>query len=44
MQFSEKILNTPSSFIRNILKVTESEDVISFAGGFRTQSLSQLKR
>ncbi|MFJ6211713.1 PLP-dependent aminotransferase family protein [Lysinibacillus sp. NPDC092081] len=33
MQFSEKILNTPSSFIRNILKVTESEDVISFAGG-----------
>lgn len=33
MQFSEKILNTPSSFIRNILKVTDSEDVISFAGG-----------
>lgn len=33
MEFSEKILNTPSSFIRNILKVTESEDVISFAGG-----------
>lgn len=33
MKFSEKILNTPSSFIRNILKVTESDDVISFAGG-----------
>ena len=33
MEFSEKILNTPSSFIRNILKVTESDDVISFAGG-----------
>ncbi len=33
MQFSEKILNTPSSFIRNILKVTDAPDVISFAGG-----------
>lgn len=33
MQFSDKILNTPSSFIRNILKVTDSPDVISFAGG-----------
>lgn len=33
MQFSDKILNTPSSFIRNILKVTDAPDVISFAGG-----------
>ena len=33
MQYSDSILNTPSSFIRNILKVTDSEDVISFAGG-----------
>lgn len=33
MQYSERILKTPSSFIRNILKVTEAEDVISFAGG-----------
>ena len=33
MQFSDKILNTPSSFIRNILKVTDSPEVISFAGG-----------
>lgn len=33
MQYSERILNTPSSFIRNILKVTDAEDVISFAGG-----------
>lgn len=33
MRYSSKILNTPSSFIRNILKVTGDQDVISFAGG-----------
>ncbi|KGR77041.1 aminotransferase-like domain-containing protein [Ureibacillus sinduriensis] len=33
MKYSDKILNTPSSFIRNILKVTDVPDVISFAGG-----------
>jgi len=33
MQFSNRVLNTPSSFIRNILKVTDSPEVISFAGG-----------
>ena len=33
MKYSDKILNTPSSFIRNILKVTDAPDVISFAGG-----------
>lgn len=33
MQYSDSILNTPSSFIRNILKVTDAKDVISFAGG-----------
>jgi len=33
MQFSDRILNTPSSFIREILKVTAAQDVISFAGG-----------
>lgn len=33
MQYSDRILNTPSSFIREILKVTETDDVISFAGG-----------
>ncbi|MFY3791288.1 PLP-dependent aminotransferase family protein [Ureibacillus sp. MALMAid1270] len=33
MMYSQRILNTPSSFIRNILKVTSAEDVISFAGG-----------
>lgn len=33
MQYSDRILNTPSSFIRNILKVTDAADVISFAGG-----------
>lgn len=31
--FSDGILNTPSSFIREILKVTQSNDIISFAGG-----------
>ncbi len=31
--FSERIKNTPSSFIREILKVTQSSDIISFAGG-----------
>lgn len=31
--FSERILNTPSSFIREILKVTQQKDIISFAGG-----------
>ena len=33
MQYSDKILKTPSSFIRNILKVTGDAEVISFAGG-----------
>lgn len=31
--FSTGIQNTPSSFIREILKTTQQEDVISFAGG-----------
>ncbi|WP_099469774.1 aminotransferase-like domain-containing protein [Konateibacter massiliensis] len=31
--FSDGVLNTPSSFIREILKVTQSDDIISFAGG-----------
>lgn len=31
--FSDRILNTPSSFIREILKVTQEKDFISFAGG-----------
>lgn len=31
--FSDAIQNTPSSFIREILKVTQSKDIISFAGG-----------
>lgn len=33
MQYSDSILKTPSSFMRNILKVTDAYDVISFAGG-----------
>ena len=31
--FSERIKNTPSSFIREILKVTQDPEIISFAGG-----------
>ena len=31
--FSERIKNTPSSFIREILKVTQNAEIISFAGG-----------
>lgn len=31
--YSERIKNTPSSFIREILKVTQSPEIISFAGG-----------
>lgn len=31
--YSERILKTPKSFIREILKVTEATDEISFAGG-----------
>ena len=31
--FSERIKNTPSSFIREILKVTQNPEIISFAGG-----------
>lgn len=33
MQYSDRILNTPPSFIREILKVAETDEVISFAGG-----------
>lgn len=31
--FSKRITNTPSSFIREILKVTQRPEIISFAGG-----------
>ena len=31
--YSEKIKRTPSSFIREILKVTQNPEIISFAGG-----------
>ncbi|MDO4987524.1 MAG: PLP-dependent aminotransferase family protein [Synergistes sp.] len=33
MRYSKRILETPSSFIRDILKVTEDPSIISFAGG-----------
>ena len=31
--YTERIKNTPSSFIREILKVTQKPEIISFAGG-----------
>ena len=31
--YTERIKNTPSSFSREILKVTQKPEVISFAGG-----------
>lgn len=31
--YSQRIKNTPSSFIREILKVTQNSEIISFAGG-----------
>lgn len=33
MKYSDRILKTPSSFIRDILKVLDKPDIISFAGG-----------
>lgn len=33
MLYSNRILNTPPSFVRNILAAAENPDVISFAGG-----------
>lgn len=33
MRYSDRILSTPSSFIRDILKVTQDPSVTSFAGG-----------
>lgn len=37
--FSERILNTPRSFIREMLTVTQNSDIISFAGGLPEPSL-----
>lgn len=45
--YSDRIMNTKSSFIRQIMKVTGAEDIISFAGGlpnpisFPLQELSE---
>jgi 2-aminoadipate transaminase len=38
-RFTERILNTPKSFIREILKVTQDPEIISFAGGLPNPSL-----
>ncbi|MDD3052090.1 MAG: PLP-dependent aminotransferase family protein, partial [Candidatus Cloacimonetes bacterium] len=37
--FSKRIQKTPKSFIREILKVTQRPEVISFAGGLPNPSL-----
>ena len=37
--FSKRILNTPRSFIREMLTVTQNSDIISFAGGLPEPSL-----
>lgn len=42
-RFSERSNNLPSSFLRDILKVASSKDVISFAGGLPDPSLFPLK-
>lgn len=41
--FSNRILKTPKSFIREILKVTENPEVISFAGGLPNSRLFPVK-
>jgi len=38
-QFAPRMAKTPKSFIREILKVTENPDIISFAGGLPNPSL-----
>lgn len=37
--FAQRMQNTPKSFIREILKVTENPDIISFAGGLPNPEL-----
>jgi len=41
--FAARMAKTPRSFIREILKVTESPDIISFAGGLPDPSLIAVK-
>ena len=38
-RFSDAIANTPKSFIREILKLTQSDNIISFAGGLPNSAL-----
>ncbi|MCX7747774.1 MAG: PLP-dependent aminotransferase family protein [Clostridia bacterium] len=37
--FAKRVFNTPKSFIREILKVTQDKEVISFAGGLPNPSV-----
>ena len=37
--FAQRMHNTPKSFIREILRVTENPEIISFAGGLPNPSL-----
>jgi len=41
--YSDRITNTPKSFIREILKVTEDPKVISFAGGLPNSKFFPVK-
>ncbi len=41
--FADRMANTPRSFIREILKVTQSPEIISFAGGLPNPTLFPVK-
>ncbi|MFZ0005177.1 MAG: hypothetical protein WAK45_04780, partial [Methanoregula sp.] len=41
--FARRMLATPKSFIREILKVTENPEIISFAGGLPNPGLIDVK-
>lgn len=41
--FADRMATTPRSFIREILKVTENPDIISFAGGLPNPALFPIK-
>ncbi len=42
-RFSQAISNTPKSFIREILKLTQSDEIISFAGGLPNKDFFPVK-
>ena len=44
VMFSEEAKSLHASDIREILKVTENPEIISFAGGFRLRNYSRLTK